>query len=58
MQLAEALQKGEEPDVASHPDWFRQAPLEVVSPEEDMPTLWEQHQASFAREFASMNVVG
>lgn len=52
MRLAEALQRGEEPDIAAHPDWFRQAPLEVVSPEEDMPTLWERHHADFLGEFA------
>ncbi|MBV8717879.1 MAG: Rieske 2Fe-2S domain-containing protein [Chloroflexi bacterium] len=53
MHLAEALQRGEEPDLAAHPEWFRQAPLEVVSLEEDMPTLWEQHHAAFLHEFAA-----
>jgi phthalate 4,5-dioxygenase len=57
MRLAEALQNGEEPDISAHPEWFRQAPLEVVSPEEDMPALWEQHQMTFLSEFASMSVV-
>jgi phthalate 4,5-dioxygenase len=52
MRLAEALQRGEEPDVAAHPEWFRQAPLEVVSPEEDMPALWQRHHAEFLSEFA------
>ncbi len=53
MRLAEALQQGEEPDIAAHPEWFLQAPLEKVSPEEDMPALWEQHQAEFLTEFAT-----
>jgi phthalate 4,5-dioxygenase len=35
-----------------HPEWFRQAPLEVVSPDADMPTLWERHHADFLNEFA------
>jgi phenylpropionate dioxygenase-like ring-hydroxylating dioxygenase large terminal subunit len=55
MRLAEALQRGEEPDVAAHPEWFRQAPLEAVSPEEDMPTLWENHHVAFLSEFASVH---
>ena len=52
MRLAEALANGEEPDLAGHPEWFRQAPLEVVSLEEDLPTLWERHHAAFLSEFA------
>jgi phthalate 4,5-dioxygenase oxygenase subunit len=55
MRLAEALQRGDEPDLAAHPEWFRQAPLEVVSPEEDMPALWERHHAAFVSEFASVH---
>jgi hypothetical protein len=50
--LAEALRRGEEPELAAHPEWFRQAPLEAVTPEEDMPKLWERYHAEFLREFA------
>jgi phthalate 4,5-dioxygenase len=56
MGLAEALQRGDEPALAAHPEWFRQAPLEVVSPEEDMPALWEQHHTDFLAEFGGTPV--
>ncbi|HEV7664438.1 MAG TPA: Rieske 2Fe-2S domain-containing protein [Chloroflexota bacterium] len=51
IQLAEQLQQGKEPDLAQHPSWFRQAPLEVVSAEENLESLWEKHHAEFLAEF-------
>jgi hypothetical protein len=47
MHLAEQLQNGREPELPHHPEWFRQAPLEVVTPEEDLQRLWETHQREF-----------
>jgi phthalate 4,5-dioxygenase oxygenase subunit len=47
MQLATDLQNGKEPDLPRHADWFRQAPLEVVTEEEDLPRLWESHHQDF-----------
>ena len=35
------------PWVREHPEWFRQAPLEVVTPEEDLQSLWENHHRQF-----------
>jgi phthalate 4,5-dioxygenase len=47
MHLAEQLQNGREPELPQHPEWFRQAPLEVVTAEEDLQRLWETHQREF-----------
>jgi len=52
MQLATELQQGREPDVAAHPEWFRQAPLETVTEEEDLPRLWEAHHREFLASYA------
>jgi len=52
MQLAEALARGDEPELSAHPEWFRQAPLEVVTPEEEMPAVWERHHSAFLNEFS------
>jgi phthalate 4,5-dioxygenase len=47
MHLAEQLQNGREPELPQHPEWFRQAPLEVVTAEEDLQRLWETHRREF-----------
>lgn len=47
MHLARQLRDGQEPELPQHPDWFRQAPLEIVTPEEDLQSLWETHHREF-----------
>jgi hypothetical protein len=46
MQMAVDLQRGQEPELPHHPDWFRQAPLEVVTAEDDLSRLWRRTTAS------------
>jgi phthalate 4,5-dioxygenase len=47
MHMAEQLEHGREPELPQHADWFRQAPLEVVTAEEDLQQLWETHHRDF-----------
>ena len=53
MHLAEQLQNGREPELPQHAEWFRQAPLEVVTAEEDLQRLWETHQREFLASYAT-----
>jgi phthalate 4,5-dioxygenase len=47
MHMAEQLEHGREPELPQHADWFRQAPLELVTAEEDLQQLWETHHRDF-----------
>ena len=47
MHLADQLQHGKEPELPHHPSWFRQAPLEIVTAEEDLERLWAEHHEQF-----------
>ena len=48
MRLAKELEQGSEPEILSHPEWFRVRPLDIVSSEPDFHTLWDnrEHLAS------------
>ena len=44
MRLARELERGIEPQLLSHPEWFRVWPIDTVSSEPDFQALWANRE--------------
>jgi hypothetical protein len=44
MRLARELEQGIEPQLLSHPEWFRVRPIDTVSSEPEFQALWANRE--------------
>ncbi len=49
MRLARELESGIEPAIASHPEWFRALPLDIINGESDFDAVWDAHVTELSK---------